>query len=249
MNHDLIRKIIFNASKLLFVFLVFLLLMTYFQIESNRKDPEERAKIIAQKTKEFQAEIAGRPVNENLPQAWPPAMNNEYPNLALIDQNGKRFQLSSLLGKIVILEYIDFSSPLSQAQSGAALLSPYGASGVKPDEYAAPFKEVLRKNGLGAVDFPGDKVVSLKIIVYGDSKIATVDEAQNWANHFGLKAEDGYIVAVSEKDMRDDTTKSMIGGYQLLDPQLRLRVDSSGPAPKHNLQLTLVPLFEKLYYK
>ena len=235
--------------KFLFGALIFVIIIAYLQVESNKKSPEEIAQILEKQRKSFEAIAQGRPENENLPATWPPEMNKEYPEIALIDQNGKRFNLHNLQDKIVILEYIDFTSPISQAQSGAGLMGAYGTYSNSVDEYSVPFADVLQQNNMGSINFPGDNVVSLKIIVYGASDQATLDDAENWARHFNLKTEDGYIVAVAQKDLRDEATMGMIGGYQLLDKKLRLRVDSSGIAPKHNLKLTLLPLFEKLYQK
>ncbi len=249
MNHELIRKMIYQVMKLLLVCLVFLFIIAYFQIESSTKSPEEVAKILEAQRKQFEAMAQGRPVNENLPSAWPPEMNQEYPDFNLIDQDGRRFNFHALRGKIIVLEYVDFSSQISQSQSGSGAFGSYGNYNVKVDEYSLPFADSLKKNHVNSIKFPDDDVISLKIIVYGDADQATIEDAENWAKHFDLKAEARHIVAVAEKDIRDETTKTMIGGFQLLDKQLRLRVDSSGPAPKHNLNMTMIPLFEKLYHK
>ena len=50
MNHDLIRKITYQAMKLLFAFLIFLFIITVFHVESNKKSPEEIAKMLSGKT-------------------------------------------------------------------------------------------------------------------------------------------------------------------------------------------------------
>ncbi len=250
MNHDLIRKITYQAMKLLFAFLIFLFIITVFHVESNKKSPEEIAKMLEDQRKQIELLAKGRPLNENLPSVWPPEMNKEYPDFDLIDQNGRRFNLHALKGKILVVEYIDISSAVSQAQSGADTHGQFGSYDLNLDTFNMPFSDVLKKNALGSLEFPNnDKAVNLKIIVYGESGQATVDDAQNWAEHFKLSADDGYIVAVAEKDIRDDATKDMIGGYQLVDKSLRLRVNSSGLTPIHGVDMTLIPLFEKLYKK
>ncbi len=226
--------------------LVILIVTAIIHVESVKKSPEEIQIILAEQKQAMESMAAGRPLNQNLPDVWPPKMNDEYPNLALIDQNGQSFDMDSLKGKIIIVEYLDFSSAVSQAQSGSGLLGVYGDENLEADSYAIPFQDVLRKNNVD-IDLSSNDVLQVKIVLYaaaGDQ--ASRDDAVNWAEHFNLTKEDGIIVATPEKDIRDKDSSFMVGGYQLLDRNLRLRADSSGGAPKHNLDLTFVPLFEKL---
>ncbi|MBV1889194.1 MAG: hypothetical protein KUG67_03010 [Proteobacteria bacterium] len=89
--------------------------------------------------------------------------------------------------------------------------------------------------------------MELKIIVYGtDGAAGSRDDAEQWAEHFRLNEEDNIIVAAPSKDMRSDESQSLVRGFQLLDKNMMLRVDSSGVMPKHNLQMTLAPLVPKL---
>ncbi len=248
MNSDRIQKYLSYAIRTLFIILGLLMVLSVIHIESNKKSPEEIARILKE-TQELRMILAKRGhTNLNLPDPWPPKMNKPYPDFEMFDQEGKEFTFSSLKGKVIVVEYIDVSSPISQAQSGAGLFGPYyGSSSSDIDKYAKPFAEVLRKNtGQGFV-LPHDSIIELKIIVYGEGGGAgTRDDAQRWAEHFHLKKSDNVIVAVPKKDIRDERTDKIITGYQLVDKNLILRVDSAGPEPKHNLALTLVPLVPKL---
>ncbi len=249
MNHDLIRKILYQAIKTLIVIFVILIVTAIIQVESVKKSPEEIQNILAEQKRAMQAVAEGRSVNENLPDVWPPQMNKVYPNLSLIDQDGKSVNLHDFDGKIIIVEYIDFSSAISQAQSGAGLLGKFGQEDLEIDRYALPFAEVIMKNDID-IDLTTNDIIQLKIILYAAAgNQATREDAENWANHFNLTTESSVIVAVPEKDMRDADGSLVIGGYQLIDKNLKLRVDSSGIAPKHNLNMTFIPLFEKLAKK
>ncbi len=243
-----VQKYLSYITKTLFTILGLLIILSVVHIETNKKSPEEIAKIL-EEAKEMRAIMAkGGSANQNVPDPWPPKMNNIYPDFALIDQEGKEFNLSSLKGRVIVIEYIDVSSPVSQAQSGAGLFGAYYASSSSDvDKYAKPFADVLRKNTSGALVLPNDNIVELKIIIYGEGGGAgTRDDAQQWADHFNLKKSDNVIVAVTKNDFRAKESNVLISGFQLIDKNMLLRVDSSGATPKHSLAMTLVPLVPKL---
>lgn len=244
MDHDFIKKRISQFIKGLFVVLGIVIAFSIFAIEATKKPQAEIDAILEERRKNFEAMVAGKQLNENLPEVWPAKMNVPYPALGLIDQTGQNFSLADLKGRVIIVEFIDMSSPVSQAQSGAGLMSAY--AGGEVDEFAKPFSEYLRDLETPLV-LPHDRIMELKILVYGpDGGMASRDDAQNWATHFNLKRDDNIIVAVPQKDMRDKATDGLVGGFQLIDKNLLLRADSAGPTPKHNLTLTLTPLVPKL---
>ncbi len=248
MDSKQIQKYLSYVIKTLFTILGLLMILSVVHIEKNKKSPEEIARILKE-TKELRDIMAkGGRVNDNLPDPWPPKMNKPYPDILMFDQEGKEFTLSSLKGKVIIMEFIDINSPVSQAQSGAGLLGAYyAASSMDVDKYARPFAQVLRKNTAQGLVLPNDSIVELKVIVYGEGGSAgTRDDAQNWAKHFDLKKSDNVIVAVPKKDIRGDVSSKLISGFQLIDKNMLLRVDSSGVEPKHSLAMTLVPLVPKL---
>lgn len=243
-----IDKAISYMIRRLIGILIILMLVSVYVLEDNKKSPEEIARIIEER-KEMRSILAsGGNLNQNLPKIWPPKMNSVYPDLELYDQKGQKFMLSSLAGHVIIVEYIDALSPISQAQSGSATHGLYyGAKTQELNRQALPFSDVIKKHTNGAFLLPNDNIFELKIIVYGaDATAASRDDAEQWAQHFKLKEADNVIVAVPSKDMRGDESQSLITGFQLLDKNMVLRVDSSGVMPKHNLQMTLVPLVPKL---
>ncbi|PCJ97280.1 MAG: hypothetical protein COA45_10090 [Zetaproteobacteria bacterium] len=234
----------------LFGSLMVLMFFAFVSIEANKKPDVEIARILEEQKKLRIILATKSKGNENLPKIWPPKMNSVYPELELYDQAGKKFLLSSLSGRVIVLEYIDIASPTSQAQSGSATFGVYyGAKTQEIDKQAQPFSKVISKVTNGAFQLPNDNVYELKIIIYGaDGAAGSRDDAELWAEHFKLNESANVIVAVPSKDMRSDESQSLIRGFQLLDRNMILRVDSSGIMPKHNLQMTLAPLIPKLIH-
>lgn len=227
-------------------FLIVLMFYSVIAIEIAKKPAVERERILVEQRQEFERMIARQKPNENLPDVWPAQMNEVYPDITLFDQTGREFRVSDLKGRVIILEYVDMSSPISQAQSGA---NDRGAYGVMQDidQYARPFADILKKDPDVGIALPHHDVIELKIIVYTqDGLQPSRDDAQNWAAHFGFEKDKGVIVAVAKKDLRSVQTQDLVTGFQLLDKKLRLRVDSAGQEPKHNLRTTFVGLVPKL---
>lgn len=243
MNIKKIQKILTYTSYGLGAVLVGLIILSGFVLESNKKPQAEIDRTILNTYKQAK----GFSVNENLPQVWPPQMNKIYPDLALIDQTGNPFMLSDLRGKIIVVENVDMTSPVSQAQSGAATVGTYGNI-QEFDAGAKPFAELLYQHTDNMLTWPNANIVLLKVIYYNaQGGQATALDARGWAEHFGLRREDNIVVAVPQKDLRDkETTDIIIPGFQLIDRGMNLRVDSSGATPKHNLEMTLIPLIPKL---
>ena len=248
MERKQVEKFMSMASRTLVTILVFLMVFTVVDIEVNKKSPEEIEKILEESRKMRNIMRSTGEANINLPEVWPPKMNSPYPDLELFDQKGQSFKLSDLKGRVILLEYIDVTSPISQAQSGAAIVGPYYAGGISEiDKTALPIADILKKETRGALTLPNEMILELKIIVYGEEgRQGARDDAENWSLHFKQDKSQNVIVAVPVKDIRGKITQSLVGGYQLIDQNLMLRVDSSGALPKHNLRLTLAPLVPKL---
>lgn len=245
MEREKVNKIINISLKILFSALFILIFIAVMNIEATKKSDEEIASILQQQMEERAKLAAGKPLNENIPDPWPPKMNKPYPKIGLIDKDGKAFNLSDHKGKVIILNFIDMSSPVSQAQAGSGLAGPYGVT-QDVDQYTEPFADTVRKT-VEDFSLPNDNVVEINVLVYAqDGAQTTVDDAANWATHFDLEQEQGVIVAIAQKDIRSEESDKIINGFQLIDQNHILRVDASGPEPKHNLKMTLIPMLPKL---
>lgn len=245
-----IEKIMSIAIKVLFSALFVLIFLSYANLEATKKPRQKIDLLLNEQQANMLALLSGKTptVQGKEVITWPPKMNHPYPDLELIDKRGSLFNLSDLKGYILVISYVDMSSPTSQAQAGAAFKGSYGITKEKDiDKHTQIFSNIVRKNALDEFKLPSDKVIELYVLIYAqDGAQPSVDDAENWATHFNLNLPRGIVVAVPKDDMRNTKTQSLLTGYQLIDQHMMLRVDSTGRAPKHNLDMTLVPLLSKL---
>ncbi len=250
-DREVVNSIITLSIKILFSTLFVLGFISIMLLEATKKPQEEIDSIINQQRKDMIAILSGKDITKEekegeIPYYWPPKMNHPYPDLELLDRDGRTFKLSDLKGYVIVMSYVDMSSPTSQAQAGAAVTGAYGITN-EIDKYAEPFTQVVRKNAPNDFTLPNDVVLEIDVLVYAqDGSQATLADVDKWAEHFDLDLEHGIIVAVPKKDIRGEEVQIILTGYQLVDQHKMLRVDSAGMEPKHNLKMTLVPLLSKL---
>ncbi len=249
-DRELVNKIITLSVKILFSALFVLIVLSIIILEGTKKPKTEIDKILADQRQNILMILEGKDVTDKAGsdgmEHWPPKMNQPYPDLELLDRSGRAFRISDLGGYIIVISYIDMSSPVSQAQAGAAVVGAYGGT-KEIDKYSESFSQVVRKNAVNGFSLPNDNVLEINVIVYGqDGSQATLNDADSWAKHFDLDLDRGIIVAVPKKDLRGKDVQEILTGYQLVDRHMMLRVDSAGTEPKHNLKMTLVPLLTKL---
>ncbi|MBK9584851.1 MAG: hypothetical protein WBC26_07785 [Alphaproteobacteria bacterium] len=230
-----------RVSYVLGGFLALLLVLSLVILELN-KNPDA----VARKRKAD--EIFGpKVVNQNLPKPWPPEMNQPYPELSLIDSKGAPFKLSDKKGKVMVVEYIDMSSPLSQSYSGAKEKGVYGGATKTFDEGVSRFEEIASKENQGQAVLPSPDIIFIKVIIYNENgEQAKSSDAELWEKHFGFTSDNNYFVTVPEKDIRDKLTDRIVPGFHLIDKEFNLRVDSAGSEPKHSLQFRLVTMIPTL---
>lgn len=233
MDKNKIIKYAYYVVYFLLAVLAMLIVVSVMVLEA-KKDPDPMVRAEA-----FAKMYGVQMKNPNLPDPWPPKMNKTFPDIALVDQSGVEFKLLDLKGKVLIIEYIDMTSPISQAYSGAKLKGPMGSEGQKFDESIVLLEEIIKKETQGQVVLPHPDIITVKILIYNDSaQQAGPPDAERWAKHFGFTREGGVIVAVPKTDLRDKKTDVLIPGFQLVDKFFNLRVDSAGPNPNHSLTFT-----------
>ncbi len=249
-DRKLVHKIIIISVKVLVSALFVLIVLSIFSLEMTKKPQKEIDAILRKHRENIMAIIARRHDGENTligsKSYWPPRMNQAYPDIELFDQNGRFFKLSDLKGYILVVSYVDMSSPISQAQAGSAT---FGAYGVTDSVYknVRPFSQVVSKNAPDNFTLPNNNVLEVYILVYTqDGSLPTLNDATKWSQHFKLDLEHGIMVAVPKNDMRNSDTQNIITGYQLIDSNMMLRVDSAGMNAKHSLKMTLIPMLYKL---
>ena len=252
-ERKLVNKIITMSLKVLFSALFVIFFFSYMQLEANKKPEKEIEAVLENQRSGMKTILAGGTLTKgNEGDAavsilkWPPKMNQSYPDLELLDKEGRVFKLSDLKGYVIVTSYVDMSSPVSQAQAGSALTGAYGTTS-EIDRYTKPFSVTVRDNAENNFSLPNDSILEVYILIYNqDGSQATLGDADKWAEHFDLDLSRGVIVAVPKEDLRSDDTQKILTGYQLIDQYMMLRVDSAGKTPKHNLRMTLIPLLSKL---
>ena len=234
----LLNKVIYYLTALLITVIIFAGMV----IESGKLPEEERNKVL----NELKRQAQGLPGNANLPVPWPAGMNAEYPDFEVIDQEGNQFSISSLKGKVILVEIVDMMNPVSLSYNGAAEYGLFGKA-ESADQYEVSLAKTIEKQTQGSFSLPNEEVIVLKLIVYNqEGTQPSAIDAENWANFYRLKKEDNYFVVVPAKDFRSDETDKIVPGYQLIDRDFNLRVDAAGPAPKHNFKMSLIPRIPKL---
>ncbi len=240
MNAKIFQKILRYSIYAISLALISMIGISVMVLEAGKKPPEVRNRIMKDMTNQHK-------IVNTLPKPWPPMMNKTYPIFSLIDQEGKPFKISDFQGKVVIVENIDMSTPEAQSLSGARTLGPYGGEASKFDSNLQPINEIIGRYTEGKVALPHPDIIIVKVIYYNQKGEQPMPaDAASWAQHFKLNKAENVIVAVPDKDMRSLATSAILGGYQLIDRAFNLRVDASGPKPKHNLEMTLIPLIPKL---
>jgi len=182
---------------------------------------------------------AGAPSAE-LPDPWPPRVGEPYPDLELLDAQGRRMHLSSLAGRTILLEPIGMNCPACNAFAGANQPGRGGLNGLKPQGGLPSIFESLEQ-WAGGVSLDDGRLALVHLLLYDYGMQAPdVEDARHWDEHFEVSRHGG-VVLVPARDLRGPASYKMIPGFQLIDDRFVLRYDSSGHRPRHNLWQELLP--------
>jgi len=175
---------------------------------------------------------------------WPPQLGKTYPDLEVIDQDGKRWNLSRFKGKVILVEPIGMNCPACQSFAGAHLKKPYG--NIRPQAGLDDFEGYF-KSYTGGLRLDDEGIVLVELLLY-DLTMGqpTQKDARGWAKHFGVHSKNNHFVVVPAQDMRSQASYDLIPGYQLIDKQFKLRSDSTGHHPKDNLWTKLLPMVPRV---
>ena len=94
----------------------------------------------------------------------------------------------------------------------------------------------------GRVSLDDSRLVVVHLLLYGfDMDAPSLDDAREWAEHYGLDERDNHVVLVGDARMLGSETYAMIPGLQLVDRDFNLRYDSTGHRPAHDMWTELIP--------
>lgn len=174
---------------------------------------------------------------------WPPVVGQAYPDLRLIDQDGRRTSLSEFKGKVILVEPVGMPCPACIAFAGGQASGSY--DGVAPQPGLGSIHDYVRR--FGRVRLDRDDIVFVQIVFYSpDLTAPTTEQVRDWATHFSLNRSENEIVLAAEPYLLSAETRAMIPGFQLIDKDFVLRFDSAGHTPQHDLYQELLPAIGRL---
>lgn len=174
--------------------------------------------------------------------SWPPQLNSKYPDLELMSSSGKKVKLSSVAGKIILLEPIGMSCPACQAFVGAAEKGPFPGGSAQPG--LPSMDSMLKQHGISPSD---SRLERVQLILYSPSMGApTLEQAKAWSKHFGFGETGHELILIGDQSYINNASYNMIPGFQLIDKDFVLRCDSTGHNPTNDLYKELLPMLKKL---
>ena len=170
---------------------------------------------------------------------WPPVLHERFPNIALFDHMGKPFSMNSLQGKPVLVVFVAMTCAACEAFSGAGMYGGYDGLASQKDLESI---ESYFKRYTGGVALLGGPVQFVQIIFYNTSLEApTPQELTGWRTHFHFDNYSNAFVVSGGEPLRNGESFQRIPGFLLLDKELKVRYESLGHSPRHNLYRDLLP--------
>jgi len=94
----------------------------------------------------------------------------------------------------------------------------------------------------GGVSLDEDGLVVVHLLLYGfDMQAPSVDDAREWAEHYGIDERPNHVVLVGDPRMLGSASFRMIPGLQVVDREFVLRYDSAGRNAPHDMWTELWP--------
>lgn len=175
------------------------------------------------------------------PASWPPKVGAPYPDITLPNYDGQLVRISQLRGKVVILEPIGMTCPACNAFAGS---NTHGSLPGAQGANMPSFEEFFRRD-MKDIEYDDPRLVHVSLLLYNLSMQGPrVEDAKAWAEHFKLAGRSNHYVLAGGPGMVNQHSYDMIPGFQLIDKNGVLRVDSSGHNPRDDLRtlLKMVPV-------
>lgn len=178
---------------------------------------------------------------------WPPVPGQPYPDLKLLDDEGKTVSLSQFKGKIILLEPTAMTCSACQAFSGGNRLGIGAFPGGSPQTDLVDIDEGVDRYAGGA-SLHDSNVVFVQLMLYNQSNQApSVEEVRKWRDHFQLRQRYPHMVfLVADPRMIGAASYDMIPGFHLIDRDFRFASDASGHHPRNDLWQELLPELGRL---
>jgi peroxiredoxin len=173
---------------------------------------------------------------------WPPRLGEPYPDLTLKDPTGREVRLSEFKGRVLLVEPIGIDCPACQAFAGGNRPEVGPFRTCRPQQGLQSIGEYVEQYG-GGITLDDPRLVYVQLLLYDWSRTGppSLEDARQWAEHFGEDRRSNQFVLVGDEDLITQASYDMIPGFQLIDADFVLRVDSTGHHPRHNLWSELLP--------
>ena len=154
--------------------------------------------------------------------SWPPVLKKTFPNLTVIDEQGKPHKLKKLAqSKVLFVELGAMPCQASVALAGGHQHGPY--HGIKP-QAALPDVNSLFEDQTGGVYLDDDDIIYVQILTYNLLMQAPSSaDLAAWKKHFKIKTSSSYFVMAATKELRAKVNKMMVPGFYLVDKKFVLR--------------------------
>lgn len=167
-----------------------------------------------------------------VPTPWPPQKGKPYPDLELQDASGKRVRLSSLKGKVLLIEPIGTACPGCNAYAGGAARGGFKGSGVQQGLPAV--SELLERFAQLSLERTPDLVLVQLLLFDTRSQVGhapKVEEGAEWVRHFQLEGKKNVLALVGTDALANQASYAMVPGFQVVDRSFVLRWDGTGHKP------------------
>ncbi len=171
---------------------------------------------------------------------WPPVVDMPYPNLKLVNQDGRMTELASFKGKVILVEPIGMTCAGCNAFADSNGVGPF--KGASQQQGLPSMKKLI--SDYGRVQLPNQDLVVIQLLLY-DMKMQppSLKDAKAWAGHFGLSTYANEYVLVGKKEHQ---VYELVPGFQLIDREFRLVSDATGHKPKNDMYRHLFPYLGRL---
>lgn len=94
----------------------------------------------------------------------------------------------------------------------------------------------------GGFALDADELVVVHLLLYGhDMQAPSLEDAREWAEHYGLDERPNHLVLVGDSNLISSATRAMIPGLQVVDRDFVLRLDGTGRRAPHDLWTEVLP--------
>jgi|GEM_PF-2255445 len=175
---------------------------------------------------------------------WPPRPGERYPDLVLRDSAGALFRLSSLKGKVILLEPIGMTCEACQALSGGKACGGY--QGITPQHGLDSFESYVSQYA-NRLTLDDPNVAYVQVVIYDmNMKAPSVAAVKSWADHFRLSNRANVHVLAGTPEMIGAASFAMIPGIHLIDRDFTLRSQFFGHGGGSDLFRDLLPMAARL---